>query len=304
MIKALILIVPLILIAVVADTFVNRSGGDRTATPSVATSTPLVEPAITIAPETIQQGEPMLISIEGLSATTTIESLSFNGRPLDVFMHGGKPSAIVGIDLKMRSGAYPIIASMSDGRTLEEEVQIGERTIVQAPLGIPDNLGGNTPAGERNVITALAKENAILEGIPTEKKAFWSEGFIRPLPEPVVVTDTYGYTRLTGASTISHKGTDYRAAVGVPIMAMNNGVVRIAQEFIVYGKTIVIDHGFGLHTLYMHLSEIDVEVGDTVTKEQIIGKSGKTGYSEFPHLHISVKIDGISIDPEKFLELL
>ncbi len=265
---------------------------------------PTIKVAISVIPEIILQGEPVLITVEGVTATSAIASLTFNGKPLGVFLYNGKSSALVGIDLKMQSGTYPVIATMSDGHIIEQDLVVGTRTIVQAPLGIPDNLGGNTPAGERNVITSLAKENAILEGIPTEKKILWNGAFVHPLPEPVVVTDTYGYTRLTGASTISHKGTDYRAGIGTPISAMNAGVVRIAQEFVVYGKTIVIDHGFGIHTLYMHLSEIDVHAGDTVTKGQIIGKSGKTGYSEFPHLHISVKINGISIDPEKFLELL
>ena len=84
---------------------------------------------------------------------------------------------------------------------------------------------------------------------------------------------------------------------------MNRGIVRMAEETRNYGKTIVIDHGQGLMTMYMHLSKIYVNVGEMVKKSQKIGLSGMTGYVESPHLHISVRINGTSIDPIKFLEL-
>lgn len=265
---------------------------------------PTTEPAISVSPEIVQQGEPVLVAVEGVPDVSSVAAISFDGTPLGIFLHDGTPSALVGIDLTLPSGLYPITATLSDGQTLEYELVVGKRVIVRSPLGIPAKLGGNTPEGEQRVITSLAKENAVLANVLSDTEAFWSGKFVLPISEPVVVTDTYGYTRLTGASTISHKGTDFRAAVGTPVVAMNSGVVRVAREFVVYGKTVVIDHGLGLQTLYMHLSEIDVKEGDTVATGERVGTSGKTGYAESPHLHLSVKIGGISIDPMKFIELL
>ena len=85
-------------------------------------------------------------------------------------------------------------------------------------------------------------------------------------------------------------------------MAMNRGVVRIARTGISYGKTIVVDHGLGLQTFYLHLSKIKVNVGELVLPGQIIGLSGQTGYTDAPHLHLSIRLNGVSIDPMKFME--
>jgi murein DD-endopeptidase MepM/ murein hydrolase activator NlpD len=84
-------------------------------------------------------------------------------------------------------------------------------------------------------------------------------------------------------------------------MAINRGVVTFAGPLGLYGNTIVLDHGFGLESFYMHLSEIDVKQGEMVQRDQVIGASGETGYAEGPHLHLTVRVGGISIDPMVFL---
>jgi murein DD-endopeptidase MepM/ murein hydrolase activator NlpD len=91
--------------------------------------------------------------------------------------------------------------------------------------------------------------------------------------------------------------------VGTPLYAMNSGTVRFTQNLRNYGNTIIIDHGLGLHTVYMHLSEIGVSLGQEVSKGQMIGRTGDTGYVIGPHLHLTIRINGISIDPERFMEL-
>jgi len=256
-------------------------------------------PAISVLPAQVLQGDPAVIVV---SASSSVTKLTYNGKTLSTFDMGGKPSAIVGIDLKQAPGSYPIVATLVDGTTLKGSLVVGKRTIPEAPLGIPDSLGGNTPQAATNLVNQLAKDNAVLNSVPTVMQKLWDGKFGYPVSDPVV-TDTYGYTRDTVNTTISHKGTDFHAPPGTRVLAMNSGTVRIAQFFTAYGNTVVIDHGFGIQTMYMHLSELDVKVGDTVKKGQTIGLSGETGYAEGPHLHISVKIGGISIDPEKFLKL-
>lgn len=262
------------------------------------------EPGISISPEVPIQGEPVLITIEGVSGTSSVKSVRFNGSRISFFDDGGKVSALIGIDLRMKVGSYPLEVELVDGGKLEKMIVVSERKIAQAPLGIPDKLGGNTQQSEQNLLNTLAEEGKIISAIPTSDEKLWIGKFRLPINPPIVITDNYGYSRITGGSSISHKGTDFRAAIGTPVYAMNSGTVRLTREMRNYGKTVVIDHGKGIHTIYMHLSEIGVRLGEEVQKGQQIGKSGDTGYVLGPHLHLTVRISGISIDPEKFMTLL
>lgn len=259
-------------------------------------------PSIQVSPAIVMQGEPALVTITGLASTSSVKTITFDENSEGVFLYHGQPAALIGIDLRREPGTYQISATLSDGRIFEKEISIAQRVVVEAPLGIPAKLGGNTVASQNALVSTLADENKSLAEIPTETSTLWTTEFTWPLTE-VVVTDPYGYSRKTGAYTIPHKGTDFKASEGTPVLAMNRGIVRIATEYRTYGKTVVIDHGLGLMTLYMHLSKLNVKNGDVVEQGAIIGLSGKTGYAEYPHLHLSVRIGGTSIDPLKFFEL-
>ncbi len=265
-----------------------------------AVERPAEEISISILPEKIEQGDPVLIVING---TTTPEYLKFNGKKLKTFIHNGKVAALTGVDLKDRTGSFSLELKLNDGKKIERKLSVGERYIAKIPLGIPDKLGGNTPEAEQELLETLVREGKLISAVPTADKKLWEESFRLPINPPIVVTDNYGYSRVTGSSNISHKGTDFRAKIGTKIYAMNSGTVRFARFLRNYGHTIIIDHGLGLHTVYMHLSEINVKLNQNVEKGELIAKSGDTGYILGPHLHISVRIGGISIDPEKFVEL-
>lgn len=255
--------------------------------------------SISITPASPIQGEPIRIEVQ---ATSTVSSLFLDSKKLPVFTYKNIPTALYGIDLYKKPGTYKIVVTLSDGTFVEKTFQIGERKKVEAPLGIPEKLGGNTQASATQLVNTLAQENASLLNLRTGTHAFWTLPFRYPVADPVV-TDGYGYQRQTGSYSIAHKGTDFRAKEGTKVMAMNRGVVRIAREGRNYGKTIVVDHGLGLQTFYMHLSKIYVNVGELVLPGQTIGLSGMTGYAEQPHLHLTVRLQDTSIDPIKFLEL-
>jgi murein DD-endopeptidase MepM/ murein hydrolase activator NlpD len=259
------------------------------------------ELGVLISPELVIQGEPALVTVTG---TTTVKNIKFNGNNLRVFEYEGKPSALIGIDLRMKTGEYPLSVELNDGTELKKTFVVSERKIAQAPLGIPDKLGGNTQESEQNLLNTLVEEGKIISAIPNTSEKLWTGKFRLPIDPPIVITDVYGYSRITGGSSISHKGTDFRAAVGTPVYAMNSGVVRLTREMRNYGKTVVVDHGSGIHTIYMHLSEINVGLGEKVTKGQLVGKSGDTGYVLGPHLHLTIRINGISIDPQKFMNIV
>jgi murein DD-endopeptidase MepM/ murein hydrolase activator NlpD len=99
-----------------------------------------------------------------------------------------------------------------------------------------------------------------------------------------------------------HTGIDFRGDTGDPIRATAAGTVTIAGWSGGYGKMVEIDHGNGLATRYGHMSEIDVDVGDTVRAGSIVGKLGSTGRSTGPHLHYEVRVKGEAVDPQRFLD--
>jgi murein DD-endopeptidase MepM/ murein hydrolase activator NlpD len=253
--------------------------------------------SLNVSPENPMQGEPVMITV---TATSTVENIYFENKKLGIFTWNGKPTAFYGIDLYKKPAIYKVSAMLSNGELLLKDVPVISRKKIEAPLGIPEKLGGNTQASATELVNTLAKENASLLGLRTGTHAFWKEKFVYPIKN-ATVTDPYGYQRQTGGYSIAHKGTDFRAEEATPVLAMNRGVVRVARYGRNYGNTIVIDHGLGLQTFYMHLSKIKVHIGELVLPGQIIGLSGKTGYAEEPHLHLTLRLNEISIDPMVFL---
>ena len=98
-----------------------------------------------------------------------------------------------------------------------------------------------------------------------------------------------------------HEGQDIDAVYGTPVMVAASGTVTIAGRQRGYGNVIYVDHGAGLSTRYGHLSQIDVEIGQTVTRGQTIGLVGSTGRSTGPHLHYEVRINNQPVDPRQYL---
>lgn len=128
-----------------------------------------------------------------------------------------------------------------------------------------------------------------------------SEEFIKPLNS--YITSVYGNQRVFNNQKRSqHLGNDFRARVGVPIPTSNRGKVVYTGHLFYAGKTVVVDHGMKIFTLYAHLSKIKVKTGDMVEKGEIVGLSGRTGRVSGPHLHWGVKMYGHNIDGFSLVE--
>ncbi len=122
-------------------------------------------------------------------------------------------------------------------------------------------------------------------------------------PRPTAITSGFGDGReFNGQVTSRHMGTDYRGAVGAPVKAAARGVVALVDEFYLGGNVVYLDHGAGLVSAYLHLSERLVAEGDTVQAGQVIGRVGATGRVTGPHLHWIVRYGSITVDPESLLE--
>lgn len=118
----------------------------------------------------------------------------------------------------------------------------------------------------------------------------------------VRVTSGYGYRTnpVTGAYHL-HSGQDFAGSIGTPIYAASAGVVSFVGYRGGYGLTLEIDHGNDVKTRYAHTSAVLVEVGDLVTRRQMVARIGNTGRSTGPHLHFEIRIQDVAVDPMEFL---
>lgn len=147
-----------------------------------------------------------------------------------------------------------------------------------------------------------AKNNQAASGSAGASVVSGNGTFTHPCPGYTRISSTFGYRRapLRGAST-NHKGTDFAAPTGTPIYAAAGGTVTSARYSGNAGNMIVINHGNGLQTYYMHCSRIFVSAGTKVSKGQNIGAVGTTGNSTGPHLHFQVMSGGVPVNPMNYL---
>jgi murein DD-endopeptidase MepM/ murein hydrolase activator NlpD len=130
----------------------------------------------------------------------------------------------------------------------------------------------------------------------------WAGDFHAPVA--AAPTDSFGTRRTFNGQLASvHKGMDFRAAMGTVVRAGNAGIVVLAQPLYYEGNCVIVDHGLGLMSLYMHFSRIDVKPGQQVAKGQRLGLSGATGRVTGPHLHWAIRWQGAMLDPAKMLRL-
>ncbi|HXI22517.1 MAG TPA: M23 family metallopeptidase [Pyrinomonadaceae bacterium] len=129
----------------------------------------------------------------------------------------------------------------------------------------------------------------------------WDASFTPPVSGPD--RNNFGDKRTYNEMKHSrHAGLDYKAEMGTPVSAINDGVVAFSDEQLVPGQTIWIDHGGGVFSRYMHLSQRNVREADVVRRGDIIGLSGNSGGQKpLPHLHLDLVVNGTHVDPKDFM---
>ena len=132
---------------------------------------------------------------------------------------------------------------------------------------------------------------------------FFKDKFIYPI-EKYIITGVYGSQRiLNGKPRRPHYGIDFHAPAGTPVKAMMDGKVTLVEKDMYFtGGTIIFDHGHGVSTLYMHMKDIDVKLGDNVKKGQIVGTLGQSGRATGPHLDIRLNWFNVKLDPMTILK--
>ncbi|MDP3974999.1 MAG: M23 family metallopeptidase [Candidatus Jorgensenbacteria bacterium] len=280
-----------------------------TSTPPAATptSTSLVEPlpvptpspTFSLSRTSVEQSDTLTVEVRDAGNVSGVQT-TWNGRTLDLLKVGETWLGFLGVDAKQAPGNYPLAVTAGTA-TLTSTVSVAKRAFPITVLATTPELEaeGHTPTA---IQSNVAKENAELNSVLIyQPEAYFSKSFINPLDRMVIV-GAYGNIRKNGDISLQHLGADLDAAEGTPVYAINDGIVRLAKRFTDYGNTIIVDHGLGIFSYYLHLSEFSVGVGDTVVRGQRIAKSGNTGYSIGPHLHFSVRIRNASVDPLRFIE--
>ena len=167
-----------------------------------------------------------------------------------------------------------------------------------------DGLPEKKVTPPKEVYDRIRRENKLIgkaRAVDTDL-IYFKDKFITPV-DNAIITGVYGSQRiLNGKPRWPHYGLDYAQKTGTPIKAMLSGVVTLAEKDLYYtGATLIFDHGHGISTLYMHMNEIFVEMGQEVKKGDIIGTVGKSGRATGPHLDVRLNWFDVKLDPGSVL---
>lgn len=202
------------------------------------------------------------------------------------------------IDLLRGAGRVTVVRTV-EGRRVEAAVRVGAYPYPEQRVTIEDESKVHPSAAD---LRRIERENR-------EIGALWSRRtprrFTLPLAQPLgdpPPGGRFGARRVfNGEPRSPHSGADYAAAAGTPVRAAAAGIVALADDHFFAGKSVFLDHGDGLITMYFHLSEIAVERGQEVAAGAAIGRVGSTGRSSGPHLHFGARWRGARIDPAALL---
>jgi murein DD-endopeptidase MepM/ murein hydrolase activator NlpD len=214
--------------------------------------------------------------------------------------------ALFGIDLEKAPGNYELAVSgqLQSGEPFSCKILIKvmlghyatESLKVSKQFVEPDEAQVKRANAERDTL------RAIYEHVTPEQ--LWAGPFRPPL-DNVKTGGNFGKRRiLNGIPGSPHAGVDFPSPTGTPIHATQAGKVVLAQELFFAGNCVIIDHGFGIYTLYGHMSQMDVHSGDVVTAGQILGKVGATGRVTGPHLHWGLSVNRSRVNSLDLLKLL
>lgn len=253
-------------------------------------------------PEDLMNGSPCLFTIQ-LSDPSSLVSGTWQGHKLSFFRTKQDPErwyAIAGIDVAAKPGDYELsvtIDHQGDPKTLHRKIHIAPAPYTEIPLTVPEKFV--QPDAHAQKIIAVDQEIKRKAFSSSAAAPLWIGKFESPL-QTAPSTDSFGTRRVFNGSLASvHRGLDYRAKPGTPVRAANAGRVILARPLYFEGNCVVIDHGLGLMTIYMHLSKFNVRAGQQVKRGQLIARSGRTGRATGPHLHFSVRWQREYLDPAK-----
>ena len=240
--------------------------------------------------------------VELLTSEPVTITGQFLGQELRVIKResGMRHNILIGIPMFTKMSVYPLTLELTDD--LEQAIPISAKVQV-----ISGGYGRQTikiadsellaPAIEEEETSLLAR---VTGGFNLER--FWTNGLNLPAAAPI--NAVFGTLRSYNGSPFNryHGGVDFAGAPGTSVLAAADGTVVMVDRLQIRGNTTVIDHGWGLFTLYAHQQETLVELGMDVTSGQVIGTVGSTGRSTGPHLHWEAWLNGVNVDPMQWVQ--
>lgn len=229
-----------------------------------------------------------------------IRSVTFHNRSVPFFFYGGDYRIVVPALLSYDPGVLPLSIHFEDSSSYEELITITSGRFPVVTLDIPSRIA-MTPAQLTQHLNGNQMNLREILKVSNDEVLF-DTSFALPLSSYTRIGSPYGEIRKTGDQIIRHLGVDFAAPLGTPVLAINSGKIHRAYYDQVYGNSVIIDHGKGIFSLYLHLQNMSVKEGDFIGRGAVVGALGETGYATSPHLHLSVKIGTESIDPLAFIE--
>jgi murein DD-endopeptidase MepM/ murein hydrolase activator NlpD len=215
-----------------------------------------------------------------------------------VVRDGDEWFALVGIPLAAKAGSKVRVEVQGAGATQRFDIGVEPKQYASQHLKVPRGQVDLSPED-------LARHERERAHVATVLGTF-SDAAPATLamvqPAPGRRSGTFGLRRyFNGQPRSPHTGMDIAAPAGTPVVAANAGRVIDVGDYFFPGRTVILDHGQGLLTLYSHLSTIDARVGEPAAAGAPIGKVGATGRVTGPHLHFSVYLNTVAVDPALFL---
>jgi len=259
-------------------------------------------PRIELAPEGPRPGEVILITLRPEQALLRA-SCSWRGRAYAFLPVEGGYGLVLPVAASARPGGYHA--------TIYWKYEDGQGGAVSLPVEVaPRRFGVQrlrlSASQERRYSAPETAREYQLIGAALDRvgpQRLWRGDFTMPLHGRV--STEFGLQRyVNGRFDYRHRGLDIAAPQGTPVLAPAAGVVALADaSFLLHGQTVILDHGQGTASLYLHLSQIEVTPGEAVEQGQVIGRVGATGIATGPHLHYAVYVYHEAVDPRCWLHL-
>jgi murein DD-endopeptidase MepM/ murein hydrolase activator NlpD len=261
--------------------------------------------AVQWQPAELVNGSPVIFEVTPPARVTRVSAKWLDH---DVFLTYDKSTktwyGMAGVSLETHPGTYllELKGTNSRGAEVTFERKITVRAAKYPSVAVTVAKKFTEPSPEE--LQRIQQDKTIKQDVfrHTDPEREWSGKFRAPVDARI--SDVFGTRRtFNGKVQSMHQGLDYAVPKGTPISAANAGTVLLASPLYFEGNCVVLDHGQGLLTLYLHMSEIKVKAGDRVKGGQEIGLSGGTGRATGPHLHLAVRWQGVYLNPATLLNL-
>jgi murein DD-endopeptidase MepM/ murein hydrolase activator NlpD len=256
-------------------------------------------------PPRLVNGSPVVFRISAPGSLVSLEGIWLEHKVFfDLDANSKQWYGIGGVSLETKRGDYLLKLSgvTEQGKPLSFDRKIPVRTAKYRSVAahVASQFTEPSPEQLQQINQDKEVKQKVFGRLGLEQE--WSGTFEAPVKAPI--SDVFGTRRTFNGKVQSlHQGLDYAVPTGTPIAALNHGTVLLARPLFFEGNCVVLDHGQGLLTLYLHLSKIRVKEGDVVERGQQIALSGGTGRATGPHLHLAVRWQGVYVDPATLLTL-